>query len=96
MASTGSSTSSGGIGFLGLLTIVFITLKLIGVIAWPWLWVLSPLLIGAALTGVGVLGFGLVMLTIWLLDKGEAARNRKRRAERLARGRSNRYPIRTN
>jgi fatty acid desaturase len=28
--------------FFGLLTIVFITLKLLGVIAWSWLWVLSP------------------------------------------------------
>ena len=36
-------TRSGGIGFAGLLTIVFITLKLTGVIAWSWLWVLSPL-----------------------------------------------------
>ena len=35
--------SSGGIGFVGLLTIVFITLKLIGFINWSWLWVLSPL-----------------------------------------------------
>ena len=33
----------GGIGFWGLLTIVFITLKLTGVIAWSWIWVLSPL-----------------------------------------------------
>lgn len=34
---------SGGIGFVGLLTIVFITLKLLGVIDWGWLWVLSPI-----------------------------------------------------
>lgn len=34
---------SGGIGFFGLLTIVFITLKLTGVITWSWWWVLSPL-----------------------------------------------------
>ena len=33
-----------GIGFFGLLTIVFITLKLCGVIAWSWWWVLSPIL----------------------------------------------------
>ena len=33
----------GGIGFLGLLTIVFITLRLCGVIDWSWWWVLSPL-----------------------------------------------------
>lgn len=28
---------------LGILTIVFITLKLTGFIAWSWLWVFSPL-----------------------------------------------------
>ena len=33
----------GGIGFAEVLTIVFIVLKLIGVIEWSWLWVLSPL-----------------------------------------------------
>lgn len=38
-----NNNSSGGIGFTGLLTIVFITLKLVGVIDWSWLWVLSPL-----------------------------------------------------
>lgn len=43
-----SSSSSSGIGFVGLLTIVFITLKLTGFIAWPWLWVLSPIWISAA------------------------------------------------
>jgi hypothetical protein len=32
-----------GIGFVGLLTIVFIILKLTEVIAWSWWWVLSPL-----------------------------------------------------
>ena len=41
--------SSGGIGFAGLLTIVFIVLKLVGVISWSWLWVLSPLWISAIL-----------------------------------------------
>lgn len=43
------TTSSGGIGFAGLLTIVFITLKLTGFITWSWLWVLSPLWISFAL-----------------------------------------------
>lgn len=33
-------------GFVGTLTIVFIVLKLVGVIAWSWVWVLSPLWIG--------------------------------------------------
>jgi hypothetical protein len=40
---------SGGIGFVGLLTIAFVVLKLTGVIAWSWWWVLSPLWIGFAL-----------------------------------------------
>jgi hypothetical protein len=37
----------GSIGFFGILTIIFITLKLIGVIEWSWVWVLSPIWIGA-------------------------------------------------
>ena len=41
--SESKTVSSGGIGFSGLLAIVFITLKLCGVIAWSWWWVLSPL-----------------------------------------------------
>ena len=42
-----TQTQSGG-GFFGLLTIVFITLKLTGYIAWSWWWVLAPLWIPAA------------------------------------------------
>ena len=34
---------SGGIGFIGALTIAFIVLKLCGIIKWSWIWVLSPL-----------------------------------------------------
>lgn len=44
-----NSSSSGGIGFTGLLTVLFIGLKLTGVIAWSWWWVLSPLWIGLVL-----------------------------------------------
>ena len=43
-----TSTSS-GIGFSGLLAIVFIVLKLTKVIAWSWLWVLSPIWIPAVI-----------------------------------------------
>lgn len=32
-----------GIGFLGLLTLIFITLKLTNFIDWSWWWVLLPL-----------------------------------------------------
>ncbi len=41
--STDAEVSNNGIGFFGLLTIVFIVLKLTNVIAWSWWWVLSPL-----------------------------------------------------
>jgi len=49
MSKPSSSTSSGGIGFTGLLTVLFIALKLCGVISWSWLWVLSPIWISVAL-----------------------------------------------
>jgi hypothetical protein len=39
---TNNSNAGGGIGFFGLLTIVFIVLKLINVINWSWWWVLAP------------------------------------------------------
>jgi hypothetical protein len=35
--------STGGVGFTGLLLLLFIALKLCGVISWMWLWVLAPL-----------------------------------------------------
>lgn len=34
-----STNSSGGIGFVGLLTILFVALKLTHVIGWSWWWV---------------------------------------------------------
>jgi hypothetical protein len=42
------NTSKGGfrVGFFGLLGLLFIGLKLGGVIGWPWIWVLAPLWIG--------------------------------------------------
>lgn len=43
MKNNESKGTSGGIGFVGLLTIVFITLKLLGKITWSWVWVLSPI-----------------------------------------------------
>lgn len=44
-----NNSGSGGIGFCGLLTVLFIALKLTGTIGWPWLWVLAPLWIPIAL-----------------------------------------------
>lgn len=44
-----SSKNTGGVGFLGLLTILFIGLKLTGHIAWSWIWVLAPIWIPISL-----------------------------------------------
>lgn len=49
------SSSGGGIGFVGLLTIVFIVLKLTRVISWSWWWVLSPIWISVLIFLVAVI-----------------------------------------
>jgi hypothetical protein len=54
------SSSSSGIGFTGLLTIVFIVLKLTKYIDWSWWWVLSPIWISIVLFFVGFVFFMLV------------------------------------
>jgi len=36
-------SSSSGISFMGMLTILFITLKLTNYIDWSWWWILSPM-----------------------------------------------------
>ena len=53
-----SVQQSGGIGFVGLLTILFIGLKLTGYITWSWWWVLSPIWISTLV----VVGFFLVLV----------------------------------
>jgi len=51
------------ITFPGLLTIVFITLKLLGKIDWSWLLVLSPVLVPIVLK-LGIIMFGALILTL--------------------------------
>lgn len=36
-------------GFLEVLTLVFVTLKLTDVIEWSWVWVLSPLIVSGSI-----------------------------------------------
>jgi len=61
---------SNGIGFIGLLTTLFIGLKLTNYINWSWWWVLAPLWAPLALV-VGLLAIlGTVFITI---DKGPKA-----------------------
>ncbi len=57
------ASGSGGIGFLGLLAIVFIALKLTGTIAWSWWWVLAPLWVPVAIM-ITVAAVGLAVFAI--------------------------------
>ena len=59
--------ASSGIGFAGLLTIVFIVLKLTGTIAWSWWWVLSPLWIPTVLLIAIFLAIFLVILLFYIV-----------------------------
>lgn len=61
----GESSKSGGIGFVGLLTIVFITLKLLKKIDWSWWWVLSPLWIA---TGIIIIIIAVVVIVAVIVD----------------------------
>ncbi len=61
--------SRSGVSGLTLLTIVFVVLKLTGVIAWSWWWVLAPTWIPLALTLFILLlaGMGLFVGMLWTL-----------------------------
>ena len=48
-----------GLGFSSVLTIVFIVLRLCGVISWSWIWVLSPIWIDIIVT----------LILIWIVLK---------------------------
>lgn len=62
MAEQKSITHIGGVSFYGLLTLLFVALKLTHVIDWSWWWVLAPYWIPV--------GFGLVFflgcMLFWL------------------------------
>lgn len=57
--SNNNNTSSGGMSFVGVLTLIFVVLKLIGVINWSWVAVLSPLWIALIIDIVILIAFDL-------------------------------------
>jgi hypothetical protein len=67
--------TSGGISFTGLLLIVFIVLKLCGVISWSWWWVISPFWIPIAL----ILVIGLFSGILSFIGKAINRSKKKRR-----------------
>ena len=56
-----TDTSTNGIGFLSLITAIFIILKLCGVIAWSWWWVFSPFWIGLVLVLWAMIAIGTIL-----------------------------------
>ena len=56
-----NESSSSGVGFLGLLGIVFIVLKLNNAIDWSWWWVLAPFWIDGLLI--------VLLLILWAVVK---------------------------
>ena len=71
-----NNTTSGGIGALGLLGIVFIVLKLQGVIDWSWWWVLVPFWGPfALLPAIGVVALvGYILFLAWVAMFGDRKR----------------------
>ena len=61
--SESSSVNTGGIGFPGLLTVLFIGLKLTGHVDWSWWWVLSPIWI-SLLIGITFMLIALVIVAL--------------------------------
>ena len=64
---------SGGIGFVGLLQICFLVLKLCGVISWSWVWVLAPIWISAA---IGILVILAIVIVAFATDNDQPDRFR--------------------
>ena len=60
-----NNTKKGGLGFCGILTLIFIILKLIDKIDWSWWWVLSPLWLP---TGI-IIGIFLIIVIICIIGE---------------------------
>ena len=54
--------TTGGVSFFGVLTVLFIGLKLSGIIHWSWMWVLAPIWAPSAIILVVLVVTYVVML----------------------------------
>jgi hypothetical protein len=59
-----SSSNSGGLGFVGMLQILFIGLKLTNFIAWPWWQVMLPTIISFSIFIVCLILAAILLLFI--------------------------------
>jgi hypothetical protein len=72
METTATNTATPAFPIAGLLGLIFITLKLVGVISWSWWWVLAPFWIPFALM---ILIMIIVLLVILWKDKSWKRKN---------------------
>ena len=66
MSTKSTTTTSSGMSFTSVLGLIFVVLKLCGVINWSWVWVLSPfwipLCIVFAILAIGIVGMSIASL----------------------------------
>lgn len=63
--------TTGGLSFLSVLTLIFITLKLTKVVTWSWAWVLSPIWLPIMIIAVVITIMMLIGLCINISEKGK-------------------------
>ena len=63
------SERSGGIGFMGLLVLLFIGLKLTNYIAWSWWWVLAPMWILVSIACAILAFLGVIAIVAMVVDR---------------------------
>lgn len=68
------STQSSGIGLAGTLFVVFLILRLTGVIAWSWWWVTAPLWIPFGLLLLVLVPVAIVVYVMHRKERKRAAR----------------------
>lgn len=66
MSTSNENVKSNGVGFTSLLLLVFIVLKLCGVIDWSWWWVLSPFWITICIV---IIALTILLVVAWLDKK---------------------------
>ena len=65
-----SNNRNYALGFFDILTIIFITLKLLGVIHWSWIWVLFPLW-GSFVLILIIALIGIISITGFKIKRGK-------------------------
>lgn len=67
-----NSNKSSGMGILGVLQIIFIVLKCVGLIDWPWLKIFIPTWISLGLTAIAIV----IIIAVVIIDQIKYHSNR--------------------